>query len=164
MRIENKKDISSGIIFIFLGVFIWAGSFYIPRTTSDVLGSRFFPRVVSVLIFLLAGIQIVKAYWKEKYSALENTTKNKLTKFNKPLILTVIALFAYYVLTLYFGFTITSILYLFAQSLILMQLQDLKNKKKILVLILVSIIVPVAINLIFLKIFCIMLPVGKFIQ
>lgn len=82
-------------------------------------------------------------------------------RFNRPLILTVAALFAYYILVLYIGFTITSILYLLAQSAILMSKDALGNRKTVAVMVLVSVIAPIFIHTVFWKVFSIALPAGK---
>lgn len=160
MREEHRKNFTSGIVFLLFGIFIFAGSYTIPATTSDILGSRFFPRAVAVLIGILSIAQIILSAGAFK-AAAHNSEDNVKEAINKPLMLTVAALLIYYVLVLQIGFTITSIIYLFCQSLILMPAEDIKNKKKLIVPILVSVIVPIAVNAIFWKLFSIKLPVGN---
>ena len=206
---EARDNLYSGIGFLLFGIFVFAGSYWIPATTSDVLGSRFFPRAVSVLMALLAVVQMGGA-WKragrpegraigeaaqkpeltghaeqqqkpELTGHAEQPQKPELTghaersqqpepsmpenaagsRFNRPLILTVAALFAYYILVLYIGFTITSILYLLAQSAILMSKDALGNRKTVAVMVLVSVIAPIFIHTVFWKVFSIALPAGK---
>ena len=194
---EARDNLYSGIGFLLFGIFVFAGSYWIPATTSDVLGSRFFPRAVSVLMAILAVVQMGGA-WKmagrpEGRAAGEAAQKPELTghaeqpqkpeltghaersqqpepsmpenaagsRFNRPLILTVAALFAYYILVLYIGFTITSILYLLAQSAILMSKDALGNRKTVAVMVLVSVIAPIFIHTVFWKVFSIALPAGK---
>lgn len=157
---EAKSNILSGICFIAFGIFLFAGSFWIPPTTSDILGSRFFPRVVAVVIIFLAAIQILINTSKLKEAGEAESQKEK-AGLNKPLALTVAALFGYYVLVLYIGFTITSILYLLCQSAILMAREDFQNKRKVAVMVASSILVPIVINAIFWNIFSIALPAGK---
>lgn len=160
MREEHRKNFTSGIVFLLFGIFIFAGSYTIPATTSDILGSRFFPRAVAVLIGILSIAQIILSAGAFK-AAAHNSEDNVKEAINKPLMLTVAALLIYYVLVLQIGFTITSIIYLFCQSLILMPAEDIKNKKKLIVPILVSVVVPIAVNAIFWKLFSIKLPVGN---
>ena len=81
--------------------------------------------------------------------------------FSISLLLTVVALFVYYILVLQIGFTITSILYLLFQSAVLMSKDDFKNRKKVIILVLVSIITPIFINVLFGQIFLIVLPEGN---
>lgn len=160
MRDEHRKNFTSGIAFLLFGIFIFAGSYTIPATTSDILGSRFFPRAVAVLIGILSIAQMLLSAGAFKAAAHNNEEKVK-EAINKPLLLTVAALLIYYILVLQIGFTITSIIYLFCQSLILMPTEDIKNKKKLIVPVLVSVIVPIAVNTIFWKLFSIKLPVGN---
>lgn len=160
MRDEHRKNFTSGIAFLLFGIFIYAGSYTIPATTSDILGSRFFPRAVAALIGVLSIVQITLSAGAFKAAAHNNEEKVK-EAINKPLMLTVAALLIYYILVLQIGFTITSIIYLFCQSLILMPMEDIKNKKKLIVPVLVSVIVPIAVNAIFWKLFSIKLPVGN---
>ena len=160
MRDEHRKNFTSGIVFLLFGIFIFAGSYTIPATTSDVLGSRFFPRAVAVLIGILSIAQIILSAGAFKAAARDNEDNVK-EAVNKPLMLTVAALLIYYVLVLQIGFTITSIIYLFCQSLILMPAEDIKNKKKLIVPVLVSVIVPIAVNAIFWNLFSIKLPPGN---
>lgn len=158
---ETKNNLYSGIAFLIFGIFVYAASNLIQPTTSDILGSRFFPRVVAVIICLLAVFQIAASAWKLKAESGERGETAGKRKFSKPLWLTIILLFVYYILILYFGFTITSIFYLLAQSAILMSKDDFKDKKKIVIMLVVAIVVPVFINTIFWNVFSIALPSGK---
>jgi len=158
---EYKKDIHSGLVFMLMSIFIFIGSFYIPKSTSDILGSRFFPRVVSGLILLLSMILAIKGLIKVRAMTDGDEKKQSSRKYSKPLLLTVFILFVYYLMVLYIGFTVTSILYIFFQSLILMQQRDFKNRKKLIILVVVSIVIPIVINSIFLRVFSIILPVGR---
>ncbi|MGF6907527.1 tripartite tricarboxylate transporter TctB family protein [Fusobacterium sp. PH5-44] len=162
---DGKKNFYSGIVFFVFGVFIFLCSYKIPATTSDILGSRFFPRVVSISTCVLSLMLIIlssRNFKKSEESIEVKKSDNKSPlKLISPFSLTIILLFSYYILLNLIGFTLTSILYLFLQSAILMNNDDRKDKKKIVVLGIVSIIIPIFINLIFLKIFDRVLPVGK---
>lgn len=160
---EKRSDIFSAVAFFLFAVFVYVGSYWIPATTSDILGSRFFPKAVAVLIGILAVMQIIFSVSKIKKlpaEESEKTEKKEGKRINKPLFLTTAALFVYYVLVLQIGFTITSILYLLFEGSVLMQKEDLKNKKKMTILVLVAVIVPIFINTIFWKVFSIALPAG----
>ena len=163
MKEKQRGDLYSGIIFLLFGIFLYVGSYWIPATTSDILGSRFFPQVVAVAIVFLAAIQIFMAVKAGRDEAVKEEVQEKKegSGFSKPLMYTVAALIAYYVLVINIGFTITSILYLFVQSMILMPAEDIKQPKKMVIPVLVSIIVPIVLNLIFWRVFSIQLPEGK---
>ena len=159
---EKRNDICSAVAFIAFAVFLFVGSYWIPPTTSDILGSRFFPRMIAFLMAFLAIIQLAGAISFVKKGREEISDKKEgKSGLNMSLVLTVVALFTYYILVLQIGFTITSIIYLLCQSAILMSKDDFKNKKKVVILALVAIIVPIFINTIFWKVFSIALPAGK---
>lgn len=164
---DKRNDIYSGIALILFAVFMYATSYMIQPTTSDILGSRFFPQVVAILIAVLAVCMIIGALAsKNKAAGAEQPAEEKTEKkaVNMPLVLTVAGLFAYYILILQLGFTITSILYLLFQGAVLMSKEDMKNKKKLVVLVLVAVIVPIALNFIFWNVFQIALPAGNLFQ
>lgn len=167
---DKRNDIYSGIALILFAVFMYATSYMIQPTTSDVLGSRFFPQVVAILIAVLAVCMIVGAVASQKKAAgaeqpAEKTEEKTEKKgLNMPLVLTVVGLFAYYILILQLGFTITSILYLLFQGAVLMSKEDLKDKKKLIILVLVAVIAPIALNFIFWNVFQIALPAGNLFQ
>lgn len=160
---EKRNDVYSGIVMILFAVFLFAASYLIQPTTSDILGSRFFPRLVAALIGLLAAIQIICAApaLKESAQKEEKEETKETGKKSYALAITVIALFVYYILILQIGFTITSMLYLLVQGAVLMSAEDLKKKPKLLVLVLVAVLVPIFINTVFWDIFSIALPAGK---
>lgn len=162
---EKKNDILAGIVIIILAAVYYVCSFQIQETTSDILGSRFFPQLAAVLLVVLAVIQIIQAVGtKSAGSAKEKDISTGNQKLNLPLILTTVLLFAYYFLVLQIGFTITSIIYLLFASWILMPEDDRKERKILLMVICVSIIFPIFLNFIFYQIFSIQLPVGAVFQ
>ena len=158
---EKRNDIYSSIVLIIFAVFLFVGSWWIPPTTSDILGSRFFPRAIAVVIGCLSLFQLVGAVSVVKNRKEKEEAAEKKEAFSIPLLLTVAALFVYYILVLQIGFTITSILYLLFQSAVLMSKDDFKNRKKVIILVLVSIITPIFINVLFGQVFLIVLPEGN---
>lgn len=157
---EKKKNLCAGILMLLFAIFIYVGSFWIPETKSDILGSRFFPRCAAILMGILSTILTLTSLPPDK--AAEDVAKEKRSiKWNVPLILTCTALLLYYIIIIQFGFVITSILYLFCQCLILLPKEDYQDRKKMAVTLIVSIIIPIAINFIFWKVFSIALPAGK---
>ncbi len=158
---EKRNDICSAIVLIAFAIFMYAASYWIPPTTSDILGSRFFPRLVAGVIVLLSLIQLAGAVSALKKTDGEKEEGKKKEGFSRPLILTVVALFAYYFLVLKAGFVITSIVYLMFQSAVLMSKDDFKDKKKVIVLAVVAVAVPIFINTVFWRIFSIALPACK---
>ena len=162
MNTNNKKDIHSAIAIILFAVVFYAFSFKIQATTSDVLGSRFFPQAAAVCLILLGVIQIFRNMRSKEVLADEQEAKSaKEDQINRPLVLTTVLLFAYYFLCMGVGFTFTSIVYLLCSSWVLMPDASKKNKKTLLVIVLVAILVPVFLDTVFMQVFHIMLPKGK---
>lgn len=162
MNRAKKKDLQSAVVIIVFAIAFYAFSLQIQPTTSDILGSRFFPQAASVILVLLSLIQIVKSLTsKDELSEEEKQKIRKIDRINKPLVLTTVLLFAYYFLCMGIGFVITSILYLFGASWVLMPEAERKNKKTLLIVAIVSVVVPLFLNTVFYRVFNIKLPVGK---
>lgn len=158
---EKRNDLYSGIAFLAFGVFVYAFSFQIKPTTSDILGSRFFPQAVGIIIGLLAIVQIVGALNGIKAAKAGPAEEKKKAALSMPLVLTTVALFVYYFVIQLVGFVPTSIAYLLFQCYILMSDEERKNKKTVIIMALVSVLIPVFLNFVFWNIFRIRLPMGK---
>lgn len=160
---DKRDDIYSGIVLILFAVFMYAASFLIQPTTSDILGSRFFPRMVAIIIGVLAVCMIVGAAGSLKKAGKTAKEEEKPEKkpLNMPLVLTIVGLFAYYILIDLLGFTVTSILYLLFQGAVLMGKEGLKNKRSLIILIVTSVVIPIALNNIFWNVFKISLPSSR---
>ena len=163
----NKKDeIGSGIVLMILAAVFYAFSFRIQYTTSDILGSRFFPQAAAILIILLAAIQIIQALKGNentpKADAVDNSEETEVKAgVNPALILTIVSLFAYYFVIQQVGFVITSIIYLLFESWVLMNKLERSNKKLVAIVLVADVLFPIFLNFIFYNIFHIQLPVGK---
>lgn len=157
---EKKKNVYAGIVLLLFAIFIYVVSFWIPESKSDILGSRFFPRCTAVLMGILSGILTLSSIGLKKREETEEGLAQQ-AGLNYSLLLTCLALILYYLIILQLGFVITSIVYLFCQCLILLPKEDHRNKKKMMISLAISVLVPVAINFIFWKIFMIALPAGN---
>ena len=157
---EKKKNVYAGIILLLFAIFIYAVSFWIPESKSDILGSRFFPRCTAVFMGILSGILTLSSIGFKKREETEDGLVQQ-AGLNRSLLLTCLALILYYLFILQLGFVITSIVYLFCQCLILLPKEDYKNRKKMMLTLVISVVVPVAINFIFWKVFMIALPAGN---
>lgn len=157
---EKKKNVYAGIVLLLFAIFIYGVSFWIPESKSDILGSRFFPRCTAVIMGILSGILTLTSIGTGTQEKTEDGLIQK-TGLNYSLLLTCLALILYYLIILQLGFVITSIVYLFCQCLILLPKEDYKNRKKMMFTLVISVVVPVAINFIFWKIFMIALPAGN---
>ncbi len=163
---KKKDEIISAIAVIIFGIAFYACSNMIQPTTSDVLGSRFFPRVAAVVLILLGAIQAAMAMKKgdvvKKAADVDTSDEGTVEAgFNLPLVLTIVALFSYYVLIRIIGFTITSIIYLLFMSWVLMSDKEKKDKKLVAIVLIVSIAFPIFLNTVFYQFFHIALPAGS---
>lgn len=162
---SKKNDIVPAVAVILFGIAFYAGSFQIQPTTSDVLGSRFFPQAAAILLVVLGIAQIVTAMRKKPEGQVSEASaagaSGEKAGVNIPFLLTVAALFAYYVLIRLVGFTITSICYLLFESWVLMPEESRNNKKMKLIVVATSILVPLFLNYIFYYVFSIKLPQGS---
>ncbi len=162
MNTNNKKDIQSAIAVILFAIAFYAFSFKIQATTSDILGSRFFPQVAAICLILLGIVQIFRNMrLKEILTDKPEAKIAKTDRINQPLVLTTVLLLAYYYLCMGIGFTITSILYLLSSSMVLIPNAERKNRKTMLLIAIVAIVVPFFLNTVFYRIFHITLPKGK---
>ena len=162
MNKAKKKDLISAIVIIIFAIAFYGFSFKIQATTSDVLGSRFFPQAAAVGLVLLGLIQIVRCLASKEELTKEQEEKLKKTgRINKPLVLTTVLLFAYYFVCINIGFVITSILYLLGSSWVLMPDEERKNKKTLILVAIVSVVFPIFLNFVFYRVFNIKLPAGR---
>lgn len=74
---EKRGDIFSGIVIGVLAVVYYVYSFQIQQTTSDVLGSRFFPQLAAILLLVLSAILIIQALRKKSDSEEENKNSSQ---------------------------------------------------------------------------------------
>ena len=166
---SKKNDILSAVVVILFAAAFYAGSFRIQKTTSDVLGSRFFPQAAAILLVLLGIIQIATALNEQRKQKAASTGEENDSNanapekegMNLPFLLTVAALFAYYILIRLVGFTITSISYLLFESWVLMPEGSRNSRKMKIIVIITSFLVPLFLNYVFYYVFKIKLPQGS---
>lgn len=158
---EKRNDICSSIVFFLFGVFIFAGSYWIPATHVRHSGVQILPESRSCSDRNSFHFQLLSAVGElKKLKDVGVKEEKEAAKLNCPFLLTTVALFAYYLLVLGIGFTLTSILYLLFEGVVLMRKDELKDKKKMVILILVAVIVPIFLNTVFWNVFSIKLPEG----
>ncbi len=156
---ESTKDKIAGLVFLAFSIFVYAASYSIKTTKSDALGPQFFPRLVAILIGILAVIQIFGSFG-HKVQNQNKTVEKKSFAINWPLILSVALLVAYCYLLKDVGFIILTTIYLFCQIYLLFPKGSFENKKLLIISIIASLIVPVGIYYLFYYGFQIFLPAG----
>ncbi|MEH1740617.1 MAG: tripartite tricarboxylate transporter TctB family protein [Fusobacterium varium] len=149
----NYKDLGAGIFFLLFSIIIYTQSLKINVTVGDIMGPRFFPQLVSIIMGILSFILIVASFKSEEKSG--KIFENKLS-----MIMTLIILLMYAILLEIVGFVILTIFYLFIQILLLLPKEYLRNKKYLVITGFVAIITPIFLYLLFYNVFSIFLPAG----
>lgn len=116
-------------------------------------GGDFLPKLCSLFWIIISGLMLAS-------SAFKNTAQSEEEKGNiKGFLLTLVLLFLYVLLLKPLGFVITSSLYMFLQMLLFVP-RELINKKKLILFAVISILLPVLVNLLFANVFSLILPAG----
>jgi len=164
--VQTKADFITGGVVAVVAVimFIMTFSFEEFAGATVGVGVEFMPRVISVLMLITAGVIIINAYRnREKQlkvidgeTGLEVEEEDPSTKNYKKLGVSIGAMIIYALLTQFIGFLLASILYLITQMFILSD----NNKKKLIVIGSISIVISVIVYFIFRNVFYVMLPQG----
>lgn len=150
---KKYKDAVIGGILAALSLIYLAMSFQIKLTNIDrIVGSRMFPQICGTAILLLSIYLIASAVHKGKNAVAEPGAGKNYTR-------TVIVLgsyAAYIFLMDKLGFTVSSILYLFSQMIVMGKWPV--TRKSMLLYLLISVTASAAIYFMFYKVFMLMLP------
>ncbi|SNS70703.1 Tripartite tricarboxylate transporter TctB family protein [Anaerovirgula multivorans] len=150
---EKQKDILSSMIFLIIGVAVFAYSATIQTVIKADVGPAFAPKIVTMGIIILAVVKLGLSIKKNTPEYTKKSTKNENTLNG---LLTIVALGLYVALFNVLGFIISSALYLFFQMYLLMSAE----KRNYIIMGIISITVPVCIYFLFVKAFSLMLPAG----
>lgn len=115
-------------------------------------GGDFLPKLCSVFWVIISGLMLASSAFK--YTA-QSEEKGNIKGF----LLTLVLLFLYVLLLKPIGFVITSSLYMFLQMLLFVP-GELINKKRLILFAVISILLPVLVNLLFANVFSLILPAG----
>jgi len=151
---KKYKDIIVGSVLAALSVLYLLLSFQIKLTNIDrVVGSRMFPQICGTIILLLSvslivgGIQRAKKTGPEKAGEKRNYTRTIL----------VLGSYAIYIFLMdKIGFTISSILYLFSQMVVMGKWPV--SKKSMILYLMISVAVSAVIYVMFYRVFMLILP------
>lgn len=104
---ERKREIFFNLFVMGLSVAIFIGSFYVSGLSGSAIGPGFFPRIVAVCMFITSSILFVKGM---KIKVIES--KNEIDIKN--VLITILILIAYVLMFEPLGFTIATMVFLFA--------------------------------------------------
>lgn len=176
---QTTKDIWIGVILLVVFLVIFYGCSKITARISDgVVTARFFPYLVAGFGSALSGWMIIANLYKKYYSEGEAAAKSKqkatantaveekdeaanpdsAIRWNM-IALSIVFMAGYLLLIDILGFIVSSAIYLMVQILVL---QQNRTVKRVIMVVVISIVVPVIIYLPFRYIFSLMLPLGIF--
>ncbi|MBT9146243.1 MAG: hypothetical protein DDT42_02125 [candidate division WS2 bacterium] len=158
---EVKVQLYASVLFLVFGIAMLVGSLAMGDLgLVGAAGPGVMPKITSIaLIGLSVGLLIQS--WTEmksvKTKGQEETARTKVDK--KTVFGTIVILLVYSVMIVPLGFMISSIFYIFCQSILLRTNLNL-NKKQIIIIALISVIVSFVINYVFTEYFALALPRG----
>lgn len=164
--VQTKADFITGGVVAVVAVFMFIMSFSFEEFAGATVGVgvEFMPRVIAVLMLITAGVIMINAYRNRNKqikvidgeTGLEVEEEDPNSKNYKKLGISLGAMIFYALLTQFIGFLLASILYLITQMFILSD----NDKKKLILIGVISIIISVIVYFIFRNIFYVMLPQG----
>ena len=148
---DKQRDYLCSILFLIFGIFLFTQSMGIQAMMGKDLGSGFVPKIV-------AGAIVVFSIWKLSITVLSKTEggKKKQDDDMKGGLFTICLLAAYVVLFKPLGFIISTVFYLFLQTLIL---SDESNRNLPLFGV-ISVTAPIVIYVLFVYVIKMPLPTG----
>lgn len=149
----NKKlDMLCSVVFLIFGGIMLFLSLRIRHIIPTDVGSGFVPIFIAVLILIVAGAKLVLTLLNKKTAKMVDTSDNDWIGG----IGTVGLMLLYVIAFEPVGFLLSSMVYLFAQILLM---SNRENRKPVLFAA-ISIILPIAVSLLFSRVINMPLPVG----
>lgn len=136
---DKKRNIVTSLLFLAFGVFLFVQSMGIKHMMKNDVGSGFFPKVIGVAMIVVSIVRLIMAL---------RETEGEAKKSNSDMMggLATIILIAAYVLAFNaVGFLISTAVFLFLEMLILTPAE----KRNIPLLLVISIVAPIAIYALF---------------
>lgn len=141
------------LVLVITGAALWLSAQTIQVGAAMGQGGDFMPKLCSSIWFVIALLLFIFGL------RTPDDGKNAEPVSIKGLIMTLALLFFYVLLLKPIGFVITSIVYMFIQMLLFVP-AELRSKKNIIIFAVVSVILPIAVNLLFVEVFSLILPTG----
>ena len=149
---SKKKSLLTSVLFLAFGVFLFIESLGVKHMMKNDVGSGFFPKVIAIAIIAVAAIRFIMAL-------REKETENKASDSDMLGGWLTVALIGLYVIAFNtVGFIISTIIYLFAQILVLTP----KEKRNWITISIISIVAPFALYTLFTHVISSPLPKGLF--
>ena len=149
-----RKNLGSNVFNLVLfvaGVALFCSAQTIPVGAVLGQGADFMPKLMSIAWIVLSALNLLYGLREQEAEKGNGSIKRFL--------MTLALLFVYIYLLDVIGFTLASILYVFVQMLLFVP-QEKKNAKNYVLCAVVSVVLPIAINLLFQNVFSLILPQG----
>lgn len=166
-RLKNMvrdRNFWTGVGVLLLAIVLYAASFDIKEFITTRVGASFLPRLTAALFAILGGLLVLGSFRcaspvesvSERKDQKEFAAEEKVFGGLPAVFLSIILMCIYVGLMDSVGFILTSIGYIFLQILVLKK----DVKPKYLLFILVSVIFPIIVYFLFVKVFKVMIPAG----
>lgn len=152
MGTKKLSETIRNMVLLISGVALWMSAQSIEAGAAMGKGGDFMPILCSGIWVVLSVLMLM--------TGLTARDDGEKQEFNtKGFFATLLLLFVYILLLKPVGFVITSILYLFVQMYLFVP-KPLVTKKRLLLFGVISVILPIAVNLLFVNVFSLILPAG----
>ena len=149
-----RKNLGSNlfnIVLLLVGIALFCSAQTIEAGAVLGQGADFMPKLMSIAWIVLSALNLLRGF-REPEGEKENGSVRRF-------LVTLALLFVYIYFLNLIGFTLASILYVFAQTLLFVP-KEKKNVKNCILFAVVSVVIPIAINLLFENVFSLILPEG----
>ncbi len=141
------------LVLVISGAALWLSAQTIEVGAAMGQGGDFMPKLCSSIWFVIALLLFVFGL------RTRDAEKGKASVSIKGFLATLVLLFLYVLLLKPIGFVITSIVYMFAQMLLFVP-SELRSKKNYIIFAIVSVVLPIIVNMLFVNVFSLILPTG----
>lgn len=152
---ENKKlsEIVVSVVLVIFGVVLWLASQEISVGAAMGQGGDFMPKLCTT-VWVIISVMLLFSNITMKNQSKETASLNL-----KGFLATFFLLFLYMLLLKPIGFVLTSMVYMFFQMLLFVP-AEYRTRKNYGLFAIISVIVPIAVNALFVNVFCLILPSG----
>lgn len=152
-------DIIISFIFIILSIFMLiSSSKFTSGFNQESLGASGFPRMIAVLILILAVVNIIK--WLKNNKKSYDFSLNKILDEYKNVILVLLMFLVYVVSMKYIGFIISTIIFLLSTQWILSN----KSKRNIPIIVIITLFISLGAYFFFTSYLTVVFPAGIFFE
>lgn len=154
-----RKNFGSNLFNIFLlvaGIALFCSAQTIKAGVVLGQGADFMPKLMSVTWIVLSVLNLLYGFREQDEGKKENGSVKRF-------LMTLVLLFVYIYLLNPIGFTLASIFYVFIQELLFVP-REKRNTKNYVLFAVISIVIPIAVNLLFQNAFSLILPKGRIFQ